>query len=315
MKNRSRFLNVIIAFGALFVCSVSLVYAEEGIQIKGVKNPGDKPEKFYDQKVKLLSKAELDKFLNQRFEGRIGNKFGQFSNVFLITSNIQLGTGIGLTTKDKKLPKLPLEPGFPTTYKPTVREFLDAIALELASRWRYDEEDQIMKSSSPPSEKPVENLVIFDFAPVDTPMPFSMKPAKGWKTVRRTNWIMYVPPNFPIAMDLHVLGTVTSDDKAKQAELEKSAPVDMAFDRLKLANPKATKVDLVKKKVGEYDAYYFESQLPPKGEEKFRWREWHFIVGNRLCYIISTIPKNLDKQLFPDVEQMIKTFSAREIQL
>lgn len=315
MNKLLRILTVFLILGVVYFLFVHPVGAKDGVQVRAKKDPNEQAEAKYDQKIEVLTPKELKDFLNQRFNCGIGNKFGPFSNVFFVTSRIELGTSIGLVTNDKKIPDMQLEPAFPSTYKPTVKEFLDAIALQTKSRWRYDFDNQVIKSTSKPSEKLPKNIALIDFVPIDKRLGFSMKAAKGWNAIERTNWIMYVPPNNPFAMDLHLLGTVSSDDKTKQAELENSIPLDFALQQFKRVNPKATKEDLVKKKIGEYNAYYFEHQLPPKGEEKVRWRQWHFMVGNRLCYVISTIPKKLDNQLYPDVEQMLKTFTAREILL
>lgn len=271
---------------------------------------GTSPKEF-ELKVKILNPTQLNALLKQRLNGTLGDNFGQFSNMFFVRSRIDLDTGIALTTKAPGVTECQLEPAFAYNYKPTLRELLDAIALETGTRWVYADRSQVMVSNSPSNEI-IDGMAIFDFVPNQHKFTHEMTPAKDWKAVEKTNWVMYIPPIAPMAMDYHELGKVSADDKSKEAALIAKTAQDFALDQYRRAKPDAKLEDLKKTKVGAIDAYYFETPLPPTGPEKVRWRQWHFMIGNQLCYVISTILPDQEKALWPDVEQMIKTFNAKE---
>ena len=56
----------------------------------------------------------------------------------------------------------PLQSPFPASYEPTLREFLDTIALQTSSEWKYDPSGKYFKSEVE-HEKPVAGLAIFEF--------------------------------------------------------------------------------------------------------------------------------------------------------
>lgn len=288
-------------------------------RVKGTTNSGSKTTplkkgtspKEYELKVKVLSPNQLKTLLDQRLNGSLGENFGQFSNMFFVRSRIDLDTGIALTTKVPGVIDRELEPAFANNYKPTLRELLDAIALETGTRWVYADRSQVMLSDRPSTEI-IDGMAIFDFVPNEHKFTNQMTPAKDWKALEKTNWVMYVPPIAPMAMDYHELGKVSADDKSKESALIAKTAQDFALDQYRRAKPDAKLEDLKKTKVGAIDAYYFETPLPPTGPEKVRWRQWHFMIGNQLCYVISTILPDQDKALWPDVEQMIKTFNTKE---
>lgn len=306
----------LISLSAIFLIasmnfSLSASAADSPGEASSANEQKNEDAKLHKIDVKPLSKDELEKLLSTRFTGAIGNTFGQFSNVFFVSSAINLGTSIGLLSDDATIVKTKLEPAFPKSYEPTVKEFLDAIALETGSKWRYDEEDQFILGEKASDQK-AENIVNFKFVKdgddKNPRIEYTIDPAEGWKMKPQTNWIMYVPPNHPFGMDLHVLGKLTTNEASNEKELLSSAAKEFALDLYKTVEPEATATDIKQTKVGEYEAYFFEHQLPPKGKEQYRWRQWHFIVGNRLLYIISTLPIDQDETLYPDVEKMVKSF-------
>ncbi len=109
-------------------------------------------------------------------------------------------------------------------------------------------------------------------------------------------------------MDLHVSGRLSALDKAKEAELFSAAPIEAALDSLRRLKRDATSKDLTKTKVGIYDAHFFEADMPNKTGKQLHWRQWHFMVGSQLCYVISTIFEDQDDKLYPAVQAMLKTF-------
>jgi len=272
----------------------------------------EKPAKTYAIKVKVMSQPDLNKLLAQRLNGDIGFKFKAFSNEFFVRSKLDVGKSIGLMARTPAIAETDLESAFPSTYKPTLKEILDAIAMQTKTHWVYDPKKQVVMSDKP-LDKELEGIVDFEFTPAVQSLPFEIKPARGWKAEEHTNWIMYIPPIAPMAMDFHVSGKLSAPDKAQEAALFASAPADAALDSLRRAHPNAAKEDLKRAKVGRYDAYFFESPLPPEGEAKVQWRQWYFMVGNQLCFVISTILKPQDAKLYPEVETMLKTFRTKPV--
>jgi hypothetical protein len=267
--------------------------------------------------VKVLSESELAALLNQRINSTFSGPFGPFANMFFVRSNLETGTSIGLTTASARVGQMPLTPAFPRDYKCTLRELLDAIAMQIDTNWKYSPKDQIMRNMSKDvaiPDAPLTGVALFTFEEASRKPGFAMDPAAGWKVNSQGARTMYIPPTAEMGLDLHVCGKVSVDgnDPAKLADLCKSAPRDAALDELRRVKPGAVAGDLKQTKVGEYDAYFFEAWLPPNGEKKIHWRQWHLIVGNQLLFVISTLFKDQDESLYPDVEQMIKTFKVKE---
>jgi hypothetical protein len=258
-------------------------------------------------KLKLLSKGELEHLLNQRLNGSLGHTLIPFANMFFVRSKMDLDTSIGLTCDSKDAEQYQLENAFPSTYRPTLRELLDAIAMQTKTHWSYNAKDQVAKSDRA-DEKEVAGIVNFVFEPAETALGYGMTVPKDWIAYDRTNWIMYVPPIAPVAMDLHISGRLSAQDKAKEAELFSAAPIEAALDSLHRLKHDATSKDLTKTKVGIYDAYFFEADMPNRTGKQLHWRQWHFMVGSQLCYVISTIFDDQNGELYPAVQAMLKTF-------
>ncbi len=272
-------------------------------------HPGSKA-KTYEQKLKVLDAAAQAALLDTRINSSMGGIFGPFSNMFFVRSKLDSGTCIALSSEVKGIRDMELTPAFPRAYRCTLREFLDTIAQQTNTKWSYRDECQTMHSDAP-GKGLQDGIAVFTFAAANIKPRFEMTPAKGWKMEEHSSWTMFVPPTAPVGMDFHVGGKLSADTPEKLKELEKSAPSDAALDQLKRVKPDATVKDLKLTKVGPYDAYLFETGLPPNAAEKFRWRQWHFAVDNQLVFVISTLDNDKEASLYPDVEEMIKTFRVR----
>lgn len=145
------------------------------------------PENLQVQKLAVLSEDELNQLLGKRINGAMGMTFGQFGNLYLVKSRLEIGVGIGLMTDDRQIVRSELQSPFPETYHPTLREFLDAIALQTFSEWKYDPTDKHFQSDFEINE-PVEGLAIFEFAPAERNKPFTIKLAEDWKTAFTRMW-------------------------------------------------------------------------------------------------------------------------------
>src|SRR5579863_555203 len=63
--------------------------------------------------VKPLSEQDREQLLGRRFRGGMQYSFRQFANMFLVTSHLDLGAGIGLMTQSSEIAKIELQSPFP----------------------------------------------------------------------------------------------------------------------------------------------------------------------------------------------------------
>ncbi len=259
--------------------------------------------------VKPFSEQDREELLGRRFRGGMQYSFRQFANMFLVTSHLDLGVGIGLMTSSPEIAKIDLQSPFPEFYHPTVREFLDAIALQTISEWKYDPTNKFIKSSVE-IKKPLEGPMIFEFTKRAREKPFEVTLADGWKSDDKGHWLMLIPPSFPVGMDIYEMGTYSAADPADEAELFKKVRAEVALEWAQRVYKEAETGDLTPAKVGDYDALYFEKLLGANQGKPIRWRQWVFMVGNKCYFIVSTIVPQLDDEIFPDVEKMLKSFRA-----
>ncbi len=86
---------------------------------------------------------------------------------------MDLDTSIGLTCDSKDAEQYQLENAFPSTYRPTLRELLDAIAMQTKTHWGYNAKDQVAKSDKA-DEKEIAGIVNFVFEPAETSLGYGM---------------------------------------------------------------------------------------------------------------------------------------------
>lgn len=277
--------------------------------------PKEKQAKPEKQPVVILTDDELDNLFNKRLEGGMSYSFKQFSNMFFVKSRIDLGTGIGLMSKSKEIPEKPLQSTFPESYNPTLREFLDSIALQTASTWKYDPVNQfVMSEANGKKEKKaavIKDIAIIEFEEAEKRIkPFKFKLAEGWTAIDQGSWVMHRPPEYPVGMDIYELGEFSQKAEAKaDPDFSEKMRLQIAMHWAKRVTPKATR-DLMKPaKVGALDALFYDTMIPSnlKGE-KVRWRQWIFMDGNRGYFIVSTIFPDFEDKIFPKVEEMIASF-------
>ena len=112
--------------------------------------------------IETLTNEQQAGLLGARLDGGMGFTFGQFANMFLATSRIHLEFGVGLMTSSREISGTTLQSPFPRSYKPTLREFLDAIALQTFSEWKYDPSSKYVKTEGQP-DSPVKGLKLAIF--------------------------------------------------------------------------------------------------------------------------------------------------------
>lgn len=255
--------------------------------------------------------AKRNRLLTERIDGSMAGSFRRFSGMFLVNSRIELGVGVGLMTLDTEIMRRPLQSPFPSSYRPTLREFLDTIALQTFSQWQYDPSSKFFQSDQ---GGPVDDVVIFEFSPrpLQRHKPFEVTLATGWKAVDRGSWLMHIPPTFPMGMDVHEMGTYSCEDGADEDEFYREICRAVSMKWAQTANRDVEPNDLQATKVGGFDALYYKSMLPSKaGEPEIRWRQWAFMVDSKCYFIMSAIPLEQEAALVPDVEAMVASFRLR----
>ncbi len=295
-------LTAVLLVGIFASTSMEPAMAGEG-------KPESEEEKYVEVPIKPLDKEELKELLQKRFNGKLGNDFKSFANVFFVSSVLgNLGKMVSLSTKSKRISQSRLDSVYPETYQPTLKEFLDVIALETGSTWRYDPEAKA--SSTAGNTEAIENCAAFNFEEADRKPPFKVKIADGWKKRTRAHSVIFVPPNFPVGMDIYQMGSYSADSKDKETQVLKEAPRNLALSWAKSLKKEAGPDDFKPAKVGKYDAVYFEADLKARNGEMIRWRQWTFMVGNK-CYMVhSTIVPKLEDKLYPEVKAMLQSFEV-----
>ncbi|MBU6455152.1 MAG: hypothetical protein KGS72_25505 [Cyanobacteria bacterium REEB67] len=308
---------------------------------------GENDPQIFDSKLKIITQPDLDKILSRRLIGRLGADFAPFAKIFFSTSRMDLSCSIGLATNSEEIKKTHLTSPFTPDYRPTLHELLDAIALQTNSRWTYNPSAQAIKTEGQ-SEQNIGDIAIIEFIPESKPLPVEMTASPNWKVERHNDVINYTctvappapapvtpslfqaasastlqasqpsPPNghntvAPAALHLVVMGQFSSDDKSKEGELLAKAPMTLAVENFKRFKSTAAPRDLQKAKIGPYSGFCFETNTAGKNSSgPVVRREWYFMAGDQLCYIVSTIPKQQDRELYPEVQAMLKSVRAKQ---
>jgi hypothetical protein len=251
-----------------------------------------------------LGEAELARRLASRLNGGMQGFFGDFANMFMVLSRQQLGYSVGLVGVTPEITNGDLQSPFPSFYKPTLREFLDTLALQTSSAWRYDASGKHLSGCALPPEE----LVIFEFAPTQREKPFQVTLAEDWKARDRGNWLMLIPPTFQVGLDIYESGTYSADDETETAELLARVPREVALEWAQRVKPETTAQALQPARVGAFDALFFESSVPSRLGYDLHWRYWVFMHGNHCYFIVSTLPPDKESELLPDVQAMLASF-------
>ncbi len=253
---------------------------------------------------KVLDAKQLDALLQQRLNGALGDSFRDFSNMFIVRSNIDLGRTVGLIGLSSEVADAELQSVFPKFYSPTLRELLDTIALQTASEWKYDPSGKHVKNDTKTDAE--SRITIFEFAPAKRAKPYQITLAKGWMCLDRGHWVLYSPPALPIGMDIYQLGTYSFDSQ-QPGNMEKVRD-EVALQWAGRVRKGTKLTDMTHTKVGAYDALFFESMVPSADGKKVCWRQWVFTADNTCYFVVSTIFPEYEKRIYPDVVTMLKSF-------
>jgi hypothetical protein len=191
-----------------------------------------------------------------------------------------------------------------------LREFLDAIALQTTSEWKYDPSSKYVKNEVEPNV-PIEELAIFDFTATNREKPFEVTLVDGWKAVDKGNWLMCVPPSFPVGLDIYEMGNYSSADKATESAFRNKVRAAVALEWAQRVKENAVPDDLKRAKIATFDALFFESMIPSQLGKQIRWRQWVFMVDNKCYFVVSTILPEFENKIFPDVEKILASFRVK----
>jgi hypothetical protein len=255
-----------------------------------------------------MTQAQLTSILQERLEGSLGYTFSQFSNMFLVRSQQDLTRAVVLSAADSAVAEANLMSVFPRSYKPTLREFLDAIALQTNTEWMYVTGSKALHSDS---KEPLDGMACFEFAhSKQSHLTFSIKAPDDWKVRNGGNKLMCEPPSFPVGIDFWEVGTYSFEKNS--GKTMEDIVKDLALEWAKRAKPDASVESLKPVKVGANAALYFETRVPSRLEVELIWRQWVFSSGNHCYFVISTLDDVNAKKLESQVSDILKSFTILE---
>ncbi|MBN1908746.1 MAG: hypothetical protein JW818_03320 [Pirellulales bacterium] len=232
---------------------------------------------------KALSPEEQKAFLAKRTHGGLFGTFDSYCSFLYATQDV------AIHTESKEVNQTALHTFFPEFYKPTWRELFDCIARQTNSSWKYDSKRDF-----------------WVFNPPAMPLPFEVKLAEGWRKEDRGGYVFFGPPTAPVGMDIYMAGTYSASENQQVL-------FDKVRDSMALRFARALKKDVTTKdmsivKVGKYDALH----LKGISEKGVIWRQWVLVESGHAFIIVSAIKPEDEKEIFPDVEAMVKSFTVKK---
>lgn len=263
--------------------------------------------------LKILSQDKIGEIMSRRIQGSLGHSFGQFANMFLVSSRLETNVSLMLKAANGDMADAELQGVFPEFYKPTLAELCDAIALQTFSKWSYEKEDQYVMSSVPGEKTIDEGIVVLSFRPdKERKKPFMITPAAGWRHEDRGHWEMFIPPSAPVGMDIYEAGCYSAKKGEDSEKLMLRVRKEVSLEWAGRVYPKIDEKDLKLDKVGPFEALHFEASVPSQLGKDVHWRQWVFMAGNRCFFIVSTLFPEQEATLWPDVQEMLKSFKCEE---
>jgi hypothetical protein len=260
--------------------------------------------------VKPLDKQQQEKLLTTRLHGGIDSVFDRCSRLFLLSSRMEMPCGVAMMTSSEAIARTKLHPVFPAFYRPTLREYLDAVALQASSEWRYDPTSKFFKNDI--ESGPPDDLAIFEFKETKRAKPFEMTLPKGWKAAGHGDRTIYTTPDLPAGLGLQILqlGGYSADDEKQEKALLKKAVNELSMEWANRFKPVAQPMDLKEAKVGPYAALQFETAFTLQNGNEIRERQWVFSVENKCFLAFSAIPAEGEEKIEADVRTMLKSLRA-----
>jgi hypothetical protein len=239
----------------------------------------DKPE------AKPLSAEEQRRFLASRdtepsLLGVANGSFERFTNFYYTFKMVVIHSD------DEKINDTKVFNTYPEFYKPTNAELFHLIQRQTRSVYRYDEK---------------RNLWLFEAKP--SPPPYTIEMAKGWTAEDRGLYVKYTPPGAPVGMDIYMLGRFSAEKD--QEELFLKLREHYALQSVSALKDVTVK-DMTKVKVDGAEALYLETSKVPRPNNT--WRQWAFVRDGHVFVIVSSIDKDNEERLLPDVRAMVNSF-------
>jgi hypothetical protein len=257
-----------------------------------------------------LTKEQLEKLLAIRTHGSIREGFAHMSSLFLISTRMELPYGVAITTSSPAIVKNVFQPVFPNFYTPTLREYLDAVALQSSSEWKYDPTGKFYKSEV--DNGPAEDLAMFEFIETKQPELFKIELANGWKSQRRGDRTVLFPPDESARLEIVDHGSYSPRDGQDEKELLKKVVTEFSLETARRLSPDVEAKDLSEAKVGTYSAKFFETLKTLSDGSEWRWRKWSFSADNR-CFVATAVMREQSKErIGGDIETMLKSFQMTE---
>lgn len=252
---------------------------------------------------------QLVRKIEQLFGGMgMGSTFAQFANMFLAKSQFDLPVAVGLSTPADSVAAMELMTVFPSNYRPTLKEFLDAIALQTKTEWKYVTESASLRSYSKDTS-PVDGVACFEFSPCESRLDFTIRVPAGWTIRDGGNRLMCRPPTFPVGIDFYEVGGYSFEAGAALGMNDIVEAV--ALEWAGRAKSEVKKEDLVAGRVGEHPALYFETRVPSRLGMELIWRQWVFSSGDRCYFVISTLDDANTAQLKSQVDDILQSFEKK----
>lgn len=231
----------------------------------------------------LADEAMRTRFLASRI--RTGQMLGSFNGMVSMWYGIM---DVLVSCKTKEVAETPLRSPFPDFYKPTWREYFDAVALQTHTHWRYQDD-----------------TYGFMFEQPALPLPFEIQLADGWRAERRGSYVAFIPAQANVGMDIYMGGSYSAEKD--EAALHERVRADWAMAFLPRINAQATIEDMQTVEVDGAEALFISTAHP---KTKVLWRQWVFVKDGMCFLIVSAIQPEQDETLWPDVQAMRRSFRA-----
>jgi hypothetical protein len=229
-----------------------------------------------DQKKLLSSRDTAPKLL-----GVANGTFDRFVNFYYTFKQVPLHTD------DEKVNEAKVFNVFPDFYKPTHQELFMTVARQARASFRYDAQRGYWL-----------------FEPAKDSLPYKIKLAKEWKSEDRGLYVKYTPPTALVGMDIYILGNYSADKEEEKPALYARVREAQA---LKFCPLEFVKVqDMTTAKVDGADALYYETSKVPRPNNT--WRQWMFVKDGSAFGIASSIDKDHEVEILPDVQAMVASF-------
>jgi len=214
-----------------------------------------------------------------------GNPIGTFDSFCSLLYALR---DVAIHTHDGPVNSTELSPVFPKFYHPTFAQIFETIARQTRSTMHYDQ---------------AEDFWVFD--PPAMPLPYSLETPQGWRVEDIGLFVKYVPPSQPVGMDVYMLGTYSTANDPSLANKIRDALAEQFAGGL---DPQATAAKMKPIRVADVEALYFECPAPRPG---ITWRQWSLIDHGQAILVVSTLAKENEVTLLPQVERMVASLKIK----